>query len=635
MLAVASGGRSGKFAAMSSGRICKSLALLMLLASGRPASAAESLASLGTDNFTVNTEYSTAPFSQSATALTLNSGFVFGDLVVGQFVSIYDWSSIASFGLFMSATGESSNINFTIEFLDASLSFVINGYQGVVSALGSSPTFVPVTFSQAGTGLMSAVGGLLFTWDVPTGGPVVLHSVAGSPPPVLWSETSDGAWLTGTNWAGGVVPGAEDVAEFGVNPVSGATPVGIDMGSNGGAQSIGAIEVAPDRAAALTIDNSAASAEGELILNGAFVNGTQNVILRNGSAQLLSLADGLTAALEVVLGNATDNVVVIDGAGGITVSSIVSGFDRQLTKAGSGSGRLTLSGANTFGGGVNLAAGTLRLASATAAGTGAITQSSGTTLEIDTTGTVTNAMSLYHVSTLQTVTLSGAKTLNNSTYTVATGTTTTEAGVLSGSGGLTKEGAGTLFVTGDNSYEGATLVNAGVLELASTSGSAAAATPSVSVALGATLLISQSGQVNDDAEVTLSGGTIRRGVGVSEVFGLLILEEDSFLDFGTGATGELRFGDYTPSALLTIYNFLPGNRLVFVGPDLSGSIDDSGLFSFQGGFTSAWDEDTGTFTVTAIPEPSAALAAALLVVLMAWQTVGGRWQRAYGIRHTV
>lgn len=608
---------------MALGRICKSLALLILLASGRPASAAESLASLGTDNFTVL--IATASYSQGTTNLSLNSPFFLGDLVGGQFGTTYDWSAITGFGLFLSAPGASPDVGFTIEFYDPTLMFMINAYQGFASGLGTSPIFVPVTLSLAGTGDLSAVGGFQFTWDSPGSAPITIQSVAGLPPPVLWSDTSDGAWLTGTNWAGGVVPGAEDVAEFGVNPPSDATPVGIDMGSNGGAQSIGAIEVASDRTAALTIDNSAASAAGELILNGAFVNGTQNVILRNSSSELLTLADGLTSALEVVLGNAMDNVVVIDGAGGITVSSIISGFERQLTKAGSGAGRLTLSGANTFGGGVNLAAGTLRLASATAAGSGAITQSAGTTLEIDTTGTVTNAMSLYNVSTLQTVTLSGAKTLNNSTYTVATGTTTTEAGVLSGSGGLTKEGAGTLLVTGDNSYTGATAVNAGVLELAGTGDGAAAATPSVSVVAGATLLVSQSNQVNDSAEVTLSGGTIRRGAGVSEVFGLLTLEDDSFLDFGTGATGELRFGEYTPSALLTVYNFLPGNRLVFVGSDLSGSIDDAGLFSFQGGFQSAWDEDTSTFTVTAIPEPSAWLAAALLVVLMVG---GGLWRRS-------
>jgi hypothetical protein len=115
------------------------------------------------------------------------------------------------------------------------------------------------------------------------------------------------------------------------------------------------------------------------------------------------------------------------------------------------------------------------------------------------------------------------------------------------------------------------------------------------------------------------------------VFGLLTVYDDSFLDFGTGATGELRFGEYTPSALLTVYNFLPGNLLVFVGSDLSGLIDDPGLFSFQGGFQSAWDEDTSTFTVTAIPEASTWFAAMLLVALCA----GGLWRTLKASRWTL
>ena len=127
----------------------------------------------------------------------------------------------------------------------------------------------------------------------------------------------------------------------------------------------------------------------------------------------------------------------------------------------------------------------LRLESATGAGTGTITQSDGTsTIEIDTTGTVANAMNYYNLSTLQTVTLGGNKTLNNSTCTVASGTTTTESGILSGGGGITKEGAGTLLVSGNNTFSGATAVNAGVLELASSVGGAAASTTSVSSAWG-------------------------------------------------------------------------------------------------------------------------------------------------------
>lgn len=578
-----------------------------------PASANEPLATLGTNNFTIVD--ATISLSQGPLTLSMDSATV-TTFFIGQFSTSYNWAGVSSLGLFMSATGASPDALFTVEFFDPN-SNLINLYEGYASGLNSTPTFLPLSLWSSGNGNFSAVSYLYFTWNGDGPGPVTLHSVAGSLPGVAWASAAGGAWLTATNWTSGAVPSSADIAQFGANPASGVTPVGIDMGSNGGAQSVGAVEVTAARSASLLINNNAASSAGTLTLNGATVNGTQNVILRNNSSQLLTLSNGATANMVIALGNATANVVAIDGSGGITIGSNISGAGRSLTKSGSGAGVLTLSGANTFDGGTYLAAGTLRLSSPTAAGTGLITQSPGTTLEIDTSGPVNNAMSLHNVNVLHTVTLSGAKTLNNATYTVATGTTTTEAGVLSGSGGLTKEGAGTLLVTGNNSYEGPTAVNAGMLQLDSASGNAAGSTLSLSVGSGAILLLSRSDQVNDSAEVSLSGGTILRGAGVSEVFGLLTLYDDSFLDFGTGATGELRFGEYTPSALLTVYNFLPGSLLVFVGSDLSGLIDDPGLFSFQGGFQSAWDEDTGTFTVTAIPEASTRFAAMLLVAMCA------------------
>ena len=391
------------------------------------------------------------------------------------------------------------------------------------------------------------------------------------------------------------------------------------MNDAGGNQPVGAIDMASTRANALTINNNSGTVAGTLTLSGLALNSVENVILRNNSSHVLTLTNGASRSMGVALGNATDNVVLIDSTGGITISSIISGSGRKLTKDGSGAGILTLSGANTFSGGIDLDAGTLRLSSTSAAGTGVITQADATsTLEINTTGTVANVMDIYNISTLQTVTLSGNKTLRNATFTVASGTTTTESGNLSGTGGITKEGAGTLLVTGNNTFTGATAVNAGVLELASTVGGALASTSEVNVGENAILLISQSNQVNNSAEITLSGGTIRRGSGVSEVFGALVLEGNSSLDFGTGATGTLSFTSYTPSALLTVNNFLPGNKLTFTS-NLSFDIENSALFSFQGGFDWDWDQTTAnTFTITAIPEPSTYLAAAGLLSLMLW-----------------
>jgi hypothetical protein len=207
------------------------------------------------------------------------------------------------------------------------------------------------------------------------------------------------------------------------------------------------------------------------------------------------------------------------------------------------------------------------------------------------------------------LTLDGAG--NSVLSSAVTGTTTF-------AGGLTKQGAGIWTIDSTLNVSSVT-ISAGTLELASATGFAAGSASSVTVASAATLLISQSNQVNNNAKVTLSGGTITRGRGVSEVFGNLNLTQASFLDFGTGTAGTITFGTYTPSSLLTINNFDLGNTLVF-GSDLRSTINNSSFFTFTNGgiASSSWNEGTSTFTITAIPEPSAYVAAIGLLALMLW-----------------
>ena len=306
--------------------------------------------------------------------------------------------------------------------------------------------------------------------------------------------------------------------------------------------------------------------------------------------------------------------------GGNDASTVFAGVlsnTGSLTKTGAGT--MTLSGANVHEGGTALQEGTLDVANTSALGTGTLVQSDGTsTVEFSTSGTVANDMSVHNVAfTANGTTLSGTITNNNTTYDVGSGLTNTISGLLTGSGGVAKTGAGQLLLTASNNFTGEVDVQGGVLELASASGFSAGSTTNVLVATNAVLLLSQSDQVNNSATVSLSGGTIQRGSDVSEVFGSLSLTEDSFLDFGTGTAGTLSFGAYTPSALLTVQNFGVGNTLTF-GSDLTGSINDGGLFAFDNGFNSSWNGGTSTFTITAIPEPSTVLAAAGLLAVMLW-----------------
>jgi autotransporter-associated beta strand protein len=187
---------------------------------------------------------------------------------------------------------------------------------------------------------------------------------------------------------------------------------------------------------------------------------------------------------------------------------------------------------------------------------------------------------------------------------------------------LLKSGVGTLTLSGNNTFTGAVAVSNGVLNLANTAAGAAANTTAVSVASGATLLLSQSEQVKDTAGVTLSGGTIQRVGGVSEVFGTLNVITASVINFGSGAGGTITFSglDYTPSALLSLqlFNFTQGNSLVINNtsdwgdPELPGS---GFTFGGTGGFGS-YSFSGGTFTITAIPEPSTYLATIGLALLL-------------------
>ncbi len=301
--------------------------------------------------------------------------------------------------------------------------------------------------------------------------------------------------MTGTNWTGNNVPTATQTAQFGTNPTSGVTGVGINMNTAGFVHQVGAIEITTARSAALLIGNSSttAAATGTLQLNGVTVNGTDNVVLRNNSAQLLTLQNTQGSGnrtMDVSLGNATNNVVNIDGAGGITISSIIKGAGSKLTLDGTGNGNLTFSGtsANTYSGltsinagrlelnktGVNAIAGNVAVGDGVgAAGTAVLRLrasnqiADGSSISIASDGT-------FNIETFDdsvgAVTLNGGSiigttgVLSSSGYSFNSGTVSAK---LAGAGALTKATAGTVTLSGTNTYGGGTNINGGILALES------------------------------------------------------------------------------------------------------------------------------------------------------------------------
>ena len=331
----------------------------------------------------------------------------------------------------------------------------------------------------------------------------------------------------------------------------------------------------------------------------------------NGGSNVLTLGSAAGAADAVASGLTVTGA--ISGAGGSYSNTTTS-----LVK--DGTGLVTLAASNSFTGDIWIEGGTLAASALHSLGFAAdVFVASGATLNVRTNvtvasvqGTTTNSTGAIH--------FTGTSVANGPILNVS-GTSKGDiylAGDISGVGRLTLSGSGTtLHLSGNNTFVGATRVEAGTLALEGAGGDQALAeTAGVAVLAGAKLLLNSSNQVFDGAAITLSGGTIERGAGVGEVFGNLSIAGGSILNFGSGVAGTLQFQGYTytGSSLITVQNFFAGNRLQFLATSFTSA--NLAQFSFDNGFTTS--TEGSYFTITAIPEPSTYAAALGLLGLMLW-----------------
>ena len=189
-----------------------------------------------------------------------------------------------------------------------------------------------------------------------------------------------------------------------------------------------------------------------------------------GSAGTVTLGTGITASGltfnttgYIVTGN---TLTLAGGAGAITIgsgatdtiSSVIAG-SVGLTLSGGGS--LVVSAADIYSGTTIINSGILRAGAANAlSANSAVTLANvaGTTLDLHNFSNTIAALSGGG-------TTGGSVTLGSGTLTTGNGSSTTFAGSISGTGGLTVQGAGTFILSGTNSFTGTTLVTSGVLAL--------------------------------------------------------------------------------------------------------------------------------------------------------------------------
>jgi fibronectin-binding autotransporter adhesin len=400
----------------------------------------------------------------------------------------------------------------------------------------------------------------------------------------------------------------------GVTTISGGT---LSVGTIGNGGVAGNLGQATNAAANLVFDG------GELDYTGATASTDRNFTINTGK----------TATFDII-------------ANTLTISGASTATNGALTKLGAGT--LTLSGANTYTGATTVSGGILKAGVVSVANTsGAFGNNSAVTLAnaagaaLDITGFNTQVGSLT----------GGGATGGNVTLGAATLTTGGDntspaayAGVISGTGSVTKIGSGTQILSGTNTFSGAVFVSAGTLTLATGSGnSALGSTIAITVNSGATLLLGASDQINNAATMSLGGGTFAKGnfsegsaglAGTSTLgFGALTLTNSgSTLDFGSGTVGALSFASLNAAAFtLTVNNWTGSantiggagtDRLIF-DSDQSGNLNK---FSFTGFAPGAIEFNLGGgyWEVVAAPEPSTwitgSLALAVLGLCPAWRT---------------
>ncbi|MCB2067427.1 MAG: autotransporter-associated beta strand repeat-containing protein, partial [Erythrobacter sp.] len=253
---------------------------------------------------------------------------------------------------------------------------------------------------------------------------------------------------------------------------------------------------------------------GDVVLNSASLY-TGGTIIRAGR---LGLNDG---------GALGTGPVQVDSGATLGIGNIIFGNDISGTGSvvKTASGQAVLSGNNsTFGGNLDIQNGAVVVTDGRAAGSGTVTIGAGTQLIVDSAGATTIAATLSGAGDLENLSnsrlvLTGSNTLTGTVF-VSNGTLQVEgdqnigsadvvlagagavldlstasngtlANLVSGNGQLVKTGAGTVFVTGANTYAGGTDIQQGALRVTDT---AVLGTGAITVQQGAALDLSIAGQ---------------------------------------------------------------------------------------------------------------------------------------------
>jgi len=433
-------------------------------------------------------------------------------------------------------TAGSNSLVFSSYTAPASGVMVINNYQGTDFIADKLNTDSVNTIYISGFGAAGYSG---FTKNYGTVGGVDYSNTYLITPiaqtNIAWQGNTDVNWSKGSNWYGGAIPGAGQIALF---------------DSTGNAH------------LNVTLDNSTYNLAGLKFdtLAGIYNITGANTLTLSGVVpyvQQKSTNNETLGFTTLAMGNNT--VFDITNSGNLTVSSAITG-SYNLIKDGAGTGKLILSGNNTYNGGAFINNGIVQIQSNNALGSGTATIATGAALEVSSGRTATNLISvtgtgvgsagaIHNVNGANT--LSGNVTLTGATTVAAdTGTTLSLTGNITGSnydltlngagnltmgagatagvvalgtGGITINSTGTTTFAGTaaNTYTGTTTVNSGTLVLGKSPGVTSvngnliigddnvgngSVTVQVAAGAGAQINANSAVTINSDGTLNLNGG---------------------------------------------------------------------------------------------------------------------------------
>jgi len=313
-------------------------------------------------------------------------------------------------------------------------------------------------------------------------------------------------------------------------------------------------------------------------------------------AGTLQLGNGGTTGS--IPGNVIDNgILAFDRTDTVSFAGVIGGTGAVIQN---GAGRVMLTAANTYSGGTNFNAGILAVTSDGNLGTGALSFNGGTLEALAAGGGITSSKA---------VTLDAG----GGTFLGDTGTTSTLSGAISGVGSLTKDGGGTLILTGTDAY-GGTTINAGTLQIG-----AGGITGSItgSISNDGTLVFDRSDSVTFNGAISGTGDLVQQGGGT------LILTGNSTYTGGTtvnagvlqvgngGTTGSIS-GNVTDNGTLA---FDRSDSVTFVGVvSGSGSLLQSGGGTLTLAGNNTYSGGTGVNSGTLIAAANNALGSGAVTV---------------------